>query len=86
MKEERKVYLKEDFNKILSEIYEVISYYKQEYNNKPIMIILSHNLFFGIEYMNFSGQVYDPMNNTNTLFGIECKESPVLTDLEYKVY
>jgi len=81
-----KVYLKEDYDKILCEIYEVITYYRQEYRREPVAIILSSNLITLLKYFDDCRVEYNPVNNIRTLFGIECKESPVLVDLEYKVY
>ena len=82
----RKKYSIDDFNEILDQIHQVISHYRFKYNREPIMIFLSPNLRIGIRYCGNLNLEYNPLNNVQTLFGIECKESPVLVDLEYKVY
>ena len=83
---ERKTYSSDDFAKTLNEIRQVIDYYRMEYKCIPEIIILSHNLMIGLRYMDFGCSTYQPLNNIRTIYGIECKESPVLSDLEYKVY
>lgn len=83
---ERKTYDKDIFAEIMYQIRQVVSEYKFRYNREPLMIILSPNLITGFKYTNPNFLDYNPLNNIHTIFGIECKESPVLCDLEYKVY
>ena len=77
----------DDVLETINKIYDVIEYYESYHCEKPRIIILSIELSKALNYMNCNS-VYETnlTTYTHTLFGIECVESPVLVDLEYKVY
>ena len=85
----RKITLeKEEVMNKFNEINNMVENYWRKYQHKPNVIIISEVFSYGLRYMMTEREFLQDGfgNKLEYLFGIQCIESPVLEDFEFKIY